>query len=405
MRNKHLLTRDDLNQPDFFQNPYPYYAELRSRKQPIWLPHDMGTSTDGIWLFSRHEDGLRIFNEAAAVSKDIRAARPPGSGLIFDLNMLHRDGSDHLRLRRLVSEFFSARAVERLRPVMAEVTETLLAELGDKTEFDFIADFAEPMPLRVIARLIGVPDSDMGQIRAWSQALSYGFDSLISSPAVAARQRQAWTEFLAYIVRLVATKRGRIDETLLSFLVEASEGGQLDGDELAAMVAFLLFAGHETTVDLIGNGLWLLLSHPQQWRLLCDDPALMPGAVEEILRFESPEQRTSFRLVKAPMDINGVIVETGQQIGVIIGSVNRDEVVFERPEVFDIQRTPNPHLAFGRGLHNCLGKALARTEAMMALTGVLAHMPGLRLTQGAPDWRLNSFFRGLHALPVSAQGA
>lgn len=396
-----MFTSNDLNHPDFFHNPYPYYAKLRTLDKPLWLAHRQETSTDGIWLFSRYEDGLKIFKQTTGISKNIRSIRFPGTGSPLDFHMLHSDADDHLRLRRLVSDFFSLHAIQRMEPIMAEVADALLFALSDRSTFDFMADFAERMPLRVIAKLIGVPENDMEQIRAWSLILGTGFDSLLSSPAVLGKQRQALQEFMAYIDHLTEAKKEATDESLLGFLVRAADSERLSTDELTAMIGFLLFAGHETTISLIGSGLLLLLSHLESWHMLRDDPTLIPNAVEEILRFESPEQRSSFRLVKEPLEINGEIFEPGQQIGVIIGSINRDETVFEHPEVFDIQRTPNKHLAFGIGLHNCLGKTLARHETILALTKVLEHMPELRLLQEEPEWRHNSFFRSLNKLPVT----
>jgi len=166
------------------------------------------------------------------------------------------------------------------------------------------------------------------------------------------------------------------------------------------MTAFLLFAGHETTINLIGNGLWLLLSHPEQLQLLLEDSSLLPQAVEEILRYESPEQRTSFRIVLEPLEINGITMNPGDQIGVMIGSANHDEKEFENPELFDIQRKPNRHLAFGMGIHNCLGKTLARVEAQIAFAKLLEYLPALKLQETIPSWRKNSFFRGLKELKV-----
>lgn len=391
----------DLKHPDFFRNPYPFYAQMRTLGQPVWLPHQQDSLSEGVLLFSRYDDAIEIFRQTSALSKNIRSVRPPGAASAFDLHMLHRDGEDHLRLRRLVSDYFSPQAIQRLRPAMTEMADSLLAPLAHRESFDIMAEFAERMPLLMTARLIGLPPEDMAQVRAWSLLLGEGFDSLLATPDVLARQKQALSELMAYVGHLMQTGKGRADVSLLSFLVAACEAGQLAPDELAAMIGFLLFAGHETTINLIGNGLWLLLSHPEQWHMLREDPSLMADAVEEILRFESPEQRTSFRLTNEALDINGVIVEPGRQIGVIIGSANRDEAAFRNPDVFDIRRTPNRHLAFGLGLHQCLGKTLARVEANIALTRVLHHFPSLRLRQDEPRWRRNSFFRGLDELIVA----
>lgn len=390
----------NLNRPEFFQDPYPYYAALRAQREPLWLPlsHDEDNSSIGVWLFSRYSDALSIFKQSSRTSKNIRSIRSPDAATAFDLHMLHRDGQDHLRLRRLVSDFFSLQYLRRLEPRMRMVAKELVREIRQASQADLMAKLAEPMPLRLIAELIGVPQDDMPRVRNWSLALGEGFDSVRISSDIRARQREALLGFLEYLRGLIEDKRHAPDHSLLSFLIGAEQDGQLSEDELLAMMGFLLFAGHETTVNLIGNGLWLLLTHPEQWQQLQREPSLIPSAVEEILRYESPEQRTSFRIVVEPMDIEGTRMEPGQQVGVIIGAANRDEVEFENPEVFDVRRSPNRHLAFGTGIHNCLGKTLARLEARIAIAAVLEELPNLRLMDTLPVWRENSFFRGLSSL-------
>jgi cytochrome P450 len=385
----------------FFSDPYPFYTRLREQREPFWLPHQQQTSTDGVWLFSRYDDAVAIFKQAAGVTKNLRSVRPEGIRLTFDANLLHRDGSDHLRLRRLVSEYFSTERAERLRPVMFSIADELITKARSRSEFCFVADVAEPMPLHVIAKIMGIPEDDMHRVRAWSLILSAGFDSLVSDVEVLRRQKEAMDEFFLYVEHQIEAKRSNLDESVLSALVGAC-GKRLDHEELAAMVAFLLFAGHETTVNLLGNLVWLLLSHPEQWALVRRQPGLVRGAVEEALRFESPEQRATFRLVHEQVTINGHRLEPGQQIGVVIGSANRDEAVFERADQFDITRNPNKHIAFGLGLHACLGKGLARVEAEVCLEVLLNKMPDLAARSLCPPWRRNSFFRGLASLPVAA---
>ena len=390
---------EELASNEFFRDPYPCYARLRAQDGPFWLPHRQETSSDGIWLFSRYQDGEAVFKQTQGVTKHIRSIRPEGFRSAFDLNVLHRDGADHLRLRRLVSEYFSPLAIERHVPTMISVAKSLLGSLKHKSDFDLVAEFAEPLPLAIIASLLGVPEKDMAQVRAWSLLLADGFDSLLSHEVMHDRQKRAMADFMGYAERLIEAKQSHPDSSMLGFLVQAS-GSQLDHEELVAMTGFLLFAGHETTVSLIGNAVWLLLSHPQQWSLLSHQIELVPNAIEEVLRFESPEQRTSFRLVNEPIVVNGHKLEPDQQIGVIIGSLNRDDSVFERANEFDILRRTNKHLAFGVGLHNCLGKTLARIEARVALSLLLEAFPALALQEHRPDWRRNSFFRGLNTLRV-----
>lgn len=397
----------NLNHPGFIQDPYPHYAALRAQQEPFWLPlsHDEDSSSEGVWLFSRYSDAMTIFRESRRISKDIRSIRPPDKASAFDLHMLHRDGQDHQRLHRLVSDFFSLRSLRGLEPRIRTVARELVREVRRARQVDLIAKLAEPMPLHLIAELIGVPQKDMPQVRRWSLVLGEGFDSARMSADTRARQPDALMGFLEYLRRLIRDRRQIPDRSLLSFLIDAEQDGHLSEDELLAMVGLLLFAGHETTVNLIGNGLWLLLGHPQQWQLLRQEPGLIPSAVEEILRYESPAQRTSFRMVVEPMDIGGTRMEPRQQVGVIIGAANRDEVEFENPEIFDVRRSPNRHLAFGSGIHNCLGKTLARLEARVAIAAVLEELPNLRLIDPVPIWRENSFFRGLSSLRVETDAS
>jgi pimeloyl-[acyl-carrier protein] synthase len=392
-----LPDRQELTGEGFFRDPYPYYRRLRSSAVPFWLSHKQDSSSGGLYLFSRYEDAQAVFAAAQGVSKNLRAMRPGGVGPAFDKHMLHRDGVDHMRLRRLVSDWFSAQSVERMKSLMREVASDLLAPALRKSDFDLVVEFAEPLPLHIIGRLVGVPVADMPQIRAWSLALNDGFDSLLADAAILQRQHQALGAFEAYSREQIEAKRRQPDSSLLGVLAQAGPDS-LDDEELVAMVGLLLIAGHETTVSLIGNAMWLLLSHTEQWALLRAQPELVAGAVEETLRYESPAQRSTFRLVNAPLTINGYALEPGQQIGVFIGSANRDDAAFDNADDFDIRRTPNRHLSFGAGVHNCLGKTLARTETQIALQVLLENLSAPALREQRPDWRKNSFFRGLHSL-------
>ncbi len=392
----------EISLPDesvFFSDPYPFYARLREMDRPFWLPHTQDTSSQGICLFGRYPEALEIFRQNSSVSKNLRSIRPDGYRSAFDTNVLLRDGDDHLRLRRLVGEYFSLRSVGELRPVMAAVVDSFIERLAGREEWDFIGEFAEPLPLAIIAMLIGVPDDDMARVRQWSLVLSDGFDSLLCNDGVRQVQQRAMQEFLDYVGQLIEFKRSTPDDSMLSSLI-AVEGKNLDAEELVGMLGLLLFAGHETIVSLIGNTLWLLLSHPEQKEKLMRHPELVANVIEESLRYESPEQRTSFRLLREPLVIGGHKLEVGQQIGAIIGSANRDESVFELANQFDISRTPNKHLAFGIGIHNCLGKTLARAEAQVALGQILGHLDRWQLVDERPLWRRNSFFRGLAALRI-----
>ncbi|MBD3790506.1 MAG: cytochrome P450 [Campylobacterales bacterium] len=389
-----------LNDPAFFHDPYPYYAKLRESGQPYWVPHSQESTSSGVWLFSRYEDAIAIFKETSKISKEIRFYRPEGATTTFDFHLLHRDGLDHMRLRSLIADFFSIEYIDQVKDVISLAAEELIDSLKKKNEVDLMRDYAEALPLIVIAELMGVPKEDMPQIRQWGLAIGKAFDSLLITEDILQKQKTALGELLGYVQRIVKDQKEISDEKLLGLLINAHKNGEITYEELISMVAFLLFAGHETTINLIGNGLWLLLSHPKQWQLLRDDMSLLPQAVEEVLRYESPEQRTSFRMVLEPIEINGTKMNPGDQVGVIIGSANHDEKEFQNAEVFDIQRKPNRHLAFGIGIHNCLGKTLARVEAQIAFQKILEHLPDLELQETMPGWRKNSFFRGLKELKV-----
>lgn len=390
-----MLTLNDFASEHFFCDPYPVYKKLRNSGKPFWMSGSKGTVTKGMWLFGRYSEAVQVFNMASGISKSISSVRHPGVGSDFDLNMLHRDGMDHLRLRRLVSEYFSVRSIAQLTSVIEGAVDQVCQHLSMNEGIDLIADFSEKIPLAIFADFIGIPESDMAKVRGWSLILGDSFDSFLDDSLSFERQKQARQEFEDYVAELIRVKTAAPDESLLSYLVEALASAQLSRRELSGMLMFLLFAGHETTVNLIGNGLFCLFSNPEQFALLKSDLALVPSLVEEVLRYESPEQRTSFRLATEEVRIGDTIVAPGEQIGVVIGSANRDPEFFENPDVFDIRRTPNRHLAFGVGAHNCLGKTLARTEAKVAFSKFVEHFTDLALVDDLPKWRKNSFFRGL----------
>ncbi len=395
------MTGKDLDCPEFFQDPYPFYRRIREEEGGVlWLDHQL-SSTRGLWLFAGFADAMAIFKETSAISKCLSKIRAPGMGSPFDLSVLHRDAPDHPRLRKLVGDYFSPATIAKLQKRVAAIAAELLDDLSRRGEGDFIADFAEPLPLRVVGEMLGVPREDLGRIRAWTRVMADGFDSLLLKPETVAAPREAMREFLAYADALAQAAPPARGESLLSHLAAAEAAGEIGRDEVTGMVGFILLAGHETTINLLGSGLWLLLTHRDQWDHLRAQPEALPAAIEEILRYESPEQRTSFRIATSPLEFGGHRIAAGEQIGVIIGSANRDETEFPDADRFDITRTPNRHVAFGFGIHQCMGKHLSRLEARVAFAQILERFPGLRLaTTDRPEWRRNSFFRGIASLPV-----
>jgi pimeloyl-[acyl-carrier protein] synthase len=386
----------------FFRDPYPAYRALRAAGRPAWLPHAQAESRSaGVWLFARHAHAVEIFRDSGSFSKDISRVRPAGEGTPYDRQMLLRDGADHARLRRLVAPWFSDAALRDIEPVVRDCATALVARLAGRDACDLVADFAEPLPQAVIARFLGLPDDDLPTIRSCSLLFSSGFDSLlVAEPANRAARATGMTRFLAYLEQRIARAGELAPESPVRRLVAFRDEGAMTHDELVAMLGLLAFAGHETTISLLASGLFLLLSHPAQRALLASRPDLVDSAIEELLRYESPEQRTTFRTVVAPVAIDGHALVPGDQVGVVIGAANRDDTVFADAERFDITRDPNPHLAFGLGAHVCLGKGLARLEARVAIPLLLEACPRLALADHRPQWRRNSFFRALERLPV-----
>lgn len=386
----------------FFRDPYPAYRALRAAGRPAWLPHTRPESRSaGVWLFSRHADALEIFRDVDHLSKDIGRTRPPGRGTAYDTQMLLRDGADHARLRRLVTPWFADAALHDLEPFIEDCVHSLLDRLAHRDTCDLVADFAEPLPQLVIARFLGLPEADLPTIRSCSLLFSAGFDSLLAGEEANRAGRDAgMRRFLGYLEDRIARAGELAPESRVRQLVAFRDEGALTHDELVAMLGLLAFAGHETTISLIASGLLLILSDRGQRDLLMSRPDLVPTAIEEVLRYESPEQRTTFRTVVEPLTIGGHAFAPGDQIGVIIGAANRDDAVFPAADRFDVARDPNPHLAFGSGGHVCLGKGLARLEARLAIAAVMAAFPRLELVAAEPAWRRDSFFRALERLPA-----
>lgn len=385
----------------FFQDPYPAYRALRAAGRPVWLSHSRTESRSaGVWLFSRYADATAIFHDGEHFSKDIARVRKTDQRPWDDGHMLLRDGLDHARLRRMLMPSFADAALRDFEPRVRDCVHTLLGRLAGRDECEFVADFAEPLPQLVMARFLGLPDEDLPAIRRLCLQFSPGFDSLlVGEPGNQEARMEGAAGFLAYLEGRIARAGELAPESLVRRLVALRDAGDLSPAELVATLGLLVFAGHETTISLIASAVLLLLSHPGQRALLAARPELLDGAVEEILRCESPEQRTTFRVAVEPVAIGGHDLQPGDQVGVVIGAANRDESVFADGERFDITRDPNPHLAFGAGAHNCLGKGLARLEARLAIPLVLEAFPRLALA-GPPRWRRGSFFRSLERLPV-----
>ena len=385
--------------PGFVADPYPTYRWLRA-EDPV---HH---SPLGFWVLTRYQDVVaalrdpRLIKEPLAAAVAARLGRPvPALGL----SMLDRDPPDHTRLRSLVSKAFTPRVVETLRPRIQQFVEGLLARVADNHTMDLIAEFAYPIPVNVSSEMLGVPDDDHEQFKGWSLDIARGLDSVLLPPdsEVSRRSLAARHALADYFRALIARRRAQPRDDMLSGLIAAEEAGdKLNEEELLATCILLLVAGHETTVNLIGNGVLALLRHPDQLRRVRENPALIPTAVEELLRFDSPVQRTA-RIPSEDIVIDGRKVAAGEMVMPFTGAANRDPAQFAEPDRLDLTRSDNRHVAFGAGMHFCLGAPLARVEGQIAIHNLVQRFPKLSLAAAPPRFRESLTLRGLQSLPVT----
>jgi hypothetical protein len=384
---------------DFVDNPYPVYAALRQHS-PV---HALAP---GSWLLTRHADVLAAYRSPHVSSDKQREFGPRlGAGSpIYEhhtTSLVFSDPPLHTRVRRLLMGALNQRAIARMEAGVVALVEALLDRLADEPEPDLIEHFAAQIPVEVIGNLLAVPHAERAPLRDWSLAILSALEPAPDA-ALLARANAAVTGFTGYLRGLVADRRrhpGDPEADVLTRLIQGDDGGALGEAELLHNCIFLLNAGHETTTNLIGNGMHALLRHGEQWRRLVAEPALLPTAVEELLRFESPLQLNN-RMTTAPLVFSGQALPAGSFITLGIGAANRDEAVFDQPERLDVGRKPNNHLAFGQGAHACSGMNVARLEARIALGGLLRRYPHLQADGDAVrDRRVR--FRGLKHLPVS----
>jgi cytochrome P450 len=387
--------------PEFVADPYPTYRRLRE-EDPV---HQ---SPLGFWVLTRYEDVVASLRDPRMVKEPIAAfvaarfglaAPPTGMGL----SMLDRDPPDHTRLRGLVSKAFTPRVIERLRPHIQQIVDGLLDRVEGDRSMDLIEQFAYPLPVIVICEMLGVLVADHERFKGWGLDIARGLDAIMLPPdsPVAERSVLARRALAEYFRGLIAERRAAPRDDMLSGLIAAEEAGdKLSEDELLATCILLLVAGHETTVNLIGNGSLALLRHPDQMRRLREDPGLIVTAVEELLRFDGPVQRTA-RIPSEDVTIGGKTIGKGEMVMPFIGAADRDPAQFPDPDRLDIGRQDNRHIAFGWGIHFCIGAPLARIEGQIAINTLLKRMPKLALATAEPEHRQSLTLRGLTSLPVS----
>jgi cytochrome P450 len=385
--------------PEFVANPYPTYHRLRA-EDPV---HH---SPLGFWILTRYEEVVTALRDPRFAKEAIAgyvAARFGIAPVGIGISMLDRDPPDHTRLRGLVSKAFTPRVVETLRPHIQRIVDGLLEQAAGAGSMDLIEAFAYPLPVVVICEMLGVPVEDRDRFRHWGLDIARGLDAILLPPdsEVIQRSSAARHALTDYFRALIAERRARPRADMLSGLIAAEEAGDtLSEEELLATCILLLVAGHETTVNLIGNGTLALLRHPDQLRRLREQPELIGSAVEELLRFDGPVQRTA-RIPSEDVTIGGQAIAKGEMVMPFIGAADRDPAQFPEPDRLDIGRTDNRHIAFGWGIHFCLGAPLARLEGQIAIGTLVRRLPRLALATDAPVFRQSLTLRGLTALPVS----
>ena len=385
--------------PAFVADPYPTYHRLRA-EDPV---HH---SPLGFWVLTRYDDVVaalrdpRLAKEAIAAFVAARFGAPiPALGL----SMLDRDPPDHTRLRSLVSKAFTPRVVEGLRPHIQQIVNGLLAGVAEAGSMDLVEEFAYPLPVIVICEMLGVPVADQERFKAWSLDIARSLDTIMLPPdSDVGRRGVAARHGLAdYFRELIGERRTKPRADMLSALIAAEEAGdKLNENELLATCILLLVAGHETTVNLLSNGTLALLRNPDQLRRLRENPALIGTAVEELLRYDGPVQRTA-RIPSEDITIAGRKIAAGEMVMPFLGAADRDPAQFPEPDRLDIGRKDNRHIAFGLGIHFCLGAPLARIEGQIAINTLVQRFPKLDLATETPEFRQSLTLRGLKSLPLS----
>jgi len=395
----------DPRRPEVIADPFPMYRRLREEDPVHW------SDILGGWVLTRYADvrsalldrrlsADRITPFERHLSQDSRAEIADllrGLGLWAVFN----DPPKHTRLRGLMNRAFTSSAVEGLRPAVEALVDRLIAGVAGRGRMDLIADFAYPLPAAVIAALLGVPHTALEQVKLWSDDLAAFVGSALATPDKRQRAQAAIKEMSGYFHSLVAERRAEPRDDLLSALTAAEERGDvLSEEELIATCVLLLFAGHETTTNLIGNGLLALLRNPVQRHALAADPTLVGGAVEELLRYDGPAQALT-RVATEDLEMGGRRIARGHRVFVNLSAANRDPAQFAQPDELDVRRADNRHLAFGHGIHFCIGAPLARLEAQIAFPRLLRRLPALSLDTDAPPWNDSYVLRGVKALPLS----
>jgi cytochrome P450 len=385
--------------PDFVADPYPVFDELRAKGPLLWhegLGLTVALSHEACSALLRHRGLGRVWTDASPLESFA------AFNLLHRNSLLESEPPRHPRLRRLIAAAFGRGHTERLRPWVQDLADTMVdalaSQIRSQGQADLLAVLAAPLPVAVIAELLGVPDADRALLAPWSNAIVKMYEYGLPD-AQAAAAEQAAGEFVAYLRELAAQRITSPGDDLISDLVSISDNGdKLTQDELVGTAVLLLMAGHEATVNVIGNGVHALLRNRDQWQRLVADPSLVDTAVEELIRFDAPLQLFE-RTATTDVSLFGHDLPAGAKVAALLGAAAHDPAVFDAPSTLDVGRSPNPHLGFGAGIHYCVGAPLARVEVAAALRALTTKLPGLELA-GTPQRRPEFVIRGLHTLPV-----
>ena len=394
------------NDPAFLADPFPLYRRLRDEDPAHWSPRLKA------WVLTRYEDVKRVCLDSHMSSDRLRpffAALPaPEAAKVAELAryltlwMVFRDPPEHTRLRRLAAKVFNVRSVHALRPNIERLTRWLLDPLSEKEEFDFIAEFAGPLPALVIMDMLGAPREELARLKRLSDEMALFIGSARDAAEKYQRASDATREMAGIFRELVSARRAAPQRDLLTELVSLDDAGdRLSDDELVATCILLLFAGHETTTHHLANGLRALMQFPDQLERLRENPALAPAAVEELLRYDGPIG-AQVRIVQEPQTLHGKQLHPGERVFLLMNAANRDPRAYAQPDRLDLERNGVPHLTFGFGAHICLGFPLARLEGQVALPAVLERWRRIELAGAEPEWMDSMVLRGMKALPVRA---
>ena len=396
----------DPRRPEVIANPFPIFAELRERDPVHW------SDALGGWVLTRYRDVRQVLSDGGFSADRITPfrdhlepdARAQIAELLKTLGLwaVFNDPPAHTRRRGLLNKAFTPRAVLALRPLIERVVAHLISRVGAQGEMDLISAFAYPLPASVIAGMIGVPIEDLDRFKTWSDEIAAFVGSALATPDKRQRGERGAREMSAYFRRIIADHRKRPRDDILSALLAAEDAGAgLSEDELVASCILLLFAGHETTTNLIGNGMLALLRHPEALAALRRDPDLIVSAVEEMLRYDGPTQAmTRIALKDGRLHGASPFIRAGDRVFALLNAANRDPQVFADPDRFDVARRDSRHVSFGFGIHFCLGAPLARLESQIAVKALVERLPDLTLAIDEPEWSDSFVLRGVKSLPV-----